>query len=158
MTTRCGAKRWASLGLLPPVLLALSLLAACSQPNQRIIRVTSEPPGARVWLNDSEIGVTPAEATFEYYGVYDVRLRLDGYEPIRTGKKAYAPIREYPGIDLIADLSPISFEHVTEWHFDLEPMRERTQPLERLERELLVNALGLRERTQNESADDGNNN
>ncbi|MFB3120043.1 MAG: PEGA domain-containing protein [Stenotrophomonas maltophilia] len=40
--------------------------------------ITSEPPGALVWLNDREIGRTPVDVDFEFYGRYDVRLHLPG--------------------------------------------------------------------------------
>jgi len=87
----------------------------------RRIRVTSEPAGARVWLNDEPIGRTPCEARFTYYGSYSVRVELDGHEPVSEGRTAHAPIHEYPGIDLVAELIPINFDHLIEWHYDLAP-------------------------------------
>ncbi len=35
---------------------------------QRTITITSDPPGALVWLNDREIGRTPLDVNFVYYG------------------------------------------------------------------------------------------
>jgi hypothetical protein len=109
----------------------------------RKIRVTSEPPGARVWLNDVEIGTTPAEADFRFYGRYDVRLELDGYEPLWTDRKAYAPVWQYPGVDLAADLIPLRFDDVVEWHFDLEPTPERTTDPETVRAGLIERAADL---------------
>ena len=88
---------------------------------ERRVKVTSAPEGARVWLNDELIGVTPCEAAFKYYGKYDVRLALDGYEPIHEGRTMKAPIYEYPIIDLAATAAPINFESVNEWHFEFSP-------------------------------------
>jgi len=56
-------------------LIAAAALVGCGTANQRVIRVTSDPPGARVWLNDTEIGVTPAEAAARFPGASDGRLR-----------------------------------------------------------------------------------
>ena len=86
---------------------------------ERRVEVTSDPSGARVWLNDELIGVTPCEAGFTYYGKYDVRLALEGYEPIHEGREMKAPIYEYPIVDLAATAVPIDFESVNRWHFVL---------------------------------------
>ncbi len=86
---------------------------------ERRVEITSEPSGARVWLNDELIGVTPCEAGFTYYGTYDVRLMLDGYEAVHEGREMKAPIYEYPIVDLAATAAPIDFESVNRWHFVL---------------------------------------
>ena len=96
--------------------LTLSTFSGCVQ---RRVEITSEPSGARVWLNDEMVGVTPCEAGFKYYGVYDVRLDLDGYEPVHEGRTMKAPIYEYPVIDLAATAVPANIESVNEWHFVL---------------------------------------
>jgi len=87
---------------------------------ERRVTVTSEPSGALVWLNDEAIGVTPCEAGFKYYGKYDVRLALDGYEPVHEGRVMKAPLYEYPVVDLAATVVPLKFESLNEWHFVLE--------------------------------------
>ncbi len=127
------------------VLSGLSLLALTGCVDRKI-RITSEPPGARVWLNDTEIGTTPAEADFRFYGRYDVRLEKAGYEPLWTDKKAYAPVWQYPGIDLAADLIPLRFDDTVEWHFDLEPSLETTTEPAALRNDLVERASELRER------------
>lgn len=103
-------------------------LLALSGCIERRIRVTSEPSGARVLLNNEPIGVTPCEARFTFYGTYDVRLELDGYEPIHEPRTAHAPIYEYPGIDFVATALPIDFENVIEWDFVMVPVEETTDP------------------------------
>lgn len=126
-------------------LLLLLCPAGCIQ---RSIRVTSDPPGAVVWLNDTEIGRTPTEAEFTFYGDYDVRLELDGYSPVHEMRRTVAPFHEYPGPDLIAEVLPHKFETVFEWHFDLEQIPERTQSPEQLEADLIERARQLRSQTE----------
>ncbi len=103
-------------------------LLALSGCIERRIRVTSEPSGARVFLNDEPIGTTPCEARFTFYGTYDVRLELDGYESIHEARTARAPLHEYPGIDLVATALPVDFENIIEWDFAMVPVEETTDP------------------------------
>jgi hypothetical protein len=84
---------------------------------QRVIEITSEPSGALVHLNDREVGRTPVEVPFEFYGVYDVRLSMDGREPVWTEATASAPWWEYPPIDLMGELFGGRSE--VRWHFEL---------------------------------------
>ncbi len=121
---------------------ALVCLSGCIE---RRIRVTSEPPGAIVWLNDREIGRTPVETGFTFHGDYDVRLALQGYEPVHTERRAEAPVHEWPGIDLVAHALPVKFDNTIEWHFDLEPSLELTQERDAYETELVERAERLRQ-------------
>ncbi len=59
--------------------------AGCAE---RRIRITSDPPGAIVHVNDVEVGVTPVDVIYTWNGVYDVRLTKPGYEPIVTSARA----------------------------------------------------------------------
>lgn len=118
-------------------------LAAAGGCIERRIIVTSEPPGATVWVNDAEIGRTPAEVGFTYFGVYDVRLRKDGFEPISTRAEAKAPLYEYPPFDLVAEALPGTNETVVKWHFVLEPALERRGDARAAEAGLLERAREL---------------
>lgn len=112
------------------VLLALALTGCV----ERLIRVTSEPAGAIVWLNDEEIGATPTTASFMWYGHYEVALRKDGYQTLKTSRQAKAPFYEWPGIDLVAEcLLPWKIVDEHQWHFDLTPLAP-TDPNALLER------------------------
>lgn len=130
-------RRLAAFALLPAAL----VLPGCLE---RTIRITSEPPGAVVWLNDTELGRTPVETDFTFYGVYDVRMRLEGYEPVTSSREAKAPIYEYPGIDLVAEAIPTRISTLVEWHFDLVPLAEKTLPKPQAEGELLDRAREMR--------------
>lgn len=87
----------------------------------RRIHITSEPTGAVVLLNDSEVGVTPCEVNFTYFGVYDVRLHKSGFEPLVTKAEAKAPFHEWPGVDLAAMAVPGTKRTRIDWHFTMQP-------------------------------------
>ncbi|MCU0689145.1 MAG: PEGA domain-containing protein [Phycisphaerales bacterium] len=126
-----------------------SLLAACAATlvatgcSRRTIEVTSEPSGALVWINDQQVGRTPLEADFKYFGTYDVRVVLDGYEPITAGMKAEAPLHEQPGIDLLA--APATLTTTVRWHFDLAPSAETTLGRRAAEELVITRARAFRE-------------
>ncbi len=87
---------------------------------QRTIHVTSEPAGALVYLNDQEVGRTPVSVPFTHYGVYDVRLEMEGFSPLWTQAEAKTPWWDHIGPDLVAEMMPGSQSNVR-WHFDLTP-------------------------------------
>jgi hypothetical protein len=66
----------------------------------RTLTVESEPQGAVVWLNDNEVGRTPVTVPFTWYGVYRIRLELDGYEPLTVYERVAAPPYQWLGLDL----------------------------------------------------------
>jgi hypothetical protein len=105
-------------GVLLGLAFASVVLPGCMQ---RTIHISSEPSGAQVYLNDVEVGRTPVEVGFTYFGTYDVRLRKDGFEPLVTSAKTDAPMHEWPGFDLIAMAWPQGTETNIRWHFLLEP-------------------------------------
>ncbi len=103
------------------MVVALALPFALGGCLSRHLAITSEPAGARVWLNDVEIGRTPVAAAFTHFGDYTVRLEHAGYEPINTHKRTKMPWYEYPPIDLIATALPFHIETKLAWHFALSP-------------------------------------
>lgn len=128
--------------LLPIAAILLALpLGGCLK---RTIQVTSEPPGALVWINDVEVGRTPLQTDFTHYGTYDLRVRREGYEPIITKEKAGTPVHELPPIDLLADAAPINFKNTIRWHYVLSPVAETSMPKEQAEQELIARAKELR--------------
>jgi hypothetical protein len=111
--------------LLIPALLLLSLTGCV----ERKITIASQPSGALVYLNDVEVGRTPVSVPFEWYGKYDVRLRLDqdqgGAAPmhyyLHTARRASAPFYEYMPIDLFAEVLPLDLKDEKVWAFILQP-------------------------------------
>ena len=87
---------------------------------ERLIKVTSTPPGATVWLNDQEIGSTPITVPFTWYGNYSVILRKNGFESILTSKRTPTPFYQWPGLDFISEcLLPVNLTDEHNWHYDL---------------------------------------
>jgi hypothetical protein len=121
----------------PPLSCAACLaLAAASGCVQRTISITSDTAGALVWLNDREVGRTPLEVGFLYYGEYDVRLEREGFEPFLGSGDAKAPWWETAGIDLFAELMPVPLESRVRWHYALQPVNDDPDALLGRAREL----------------------
>jgi len=53
------------------------LLGSCAA--ERILRVTSDPPGATVRIDDQVVGETPLDFSYEHYGIRRLTLRREGY-------------------------------------------------------------------------------
>ena len=89
---------------------------------ERKLTVTSNPTGAKVYLDDRELGYTPVTVRFDYYGSRTFVLKKDGYRIAEEVREVKAPPYEYPVVDVFSDLAPwpISDEHT--FHFDLEPI------------------------------------
>ena len=111
---------------------------------ERRVSITSEPPGAIVTMNDVELGRTPVEADFTYYGVYDLRVEHEGYEPLRTTARASTPFYEYVPFDLASTAMPFTLKKVVPWHFELAASPELTLPPEQAQAELIERARKLR--------------
>lgn len=104
---------------LPALVLATALLACgCVR---REIEVTSTPPGALLTLNGREVGRTPVTVEFTFDGTYDVRLRLDGYDPVIGSGRTDAPVWDFVGADLVAEVFPAELHRVDRWHFEMVP-------------------------------------
>lgn len=89
---------------------------------ERELRITSDPSGASVVLNHREVGVTPCTVEFTHYGTFDVELRLDGYTTWIGERTADTPAWDMPGPDVLAQVAPIPFRSIIDWHFTLEPL------------------------------------
>lgn len=106
---------------------------------ERVVSITSEPPGALVYLNDREIGRTPVETRFVHYGTFDVRLLREGFEPLATVGEAKAPLWDTVPLDFVATILPLPLESRIRWHYDLEPVRDEADGM-------VERAMGLRQR------------
>lgn len=74
---------------------------------ERVLHVESDPPGALVYLNDQEIGRTPLKRDFTWYGTYDVAVRMEGYETLKTAAPVIAPVWQWVPFDLVAEILPL---------------------------------------------------
>src|SRR5258706_14337629 len=96
--------------------MALLLLTGCAQ---RTVDITSDPSGALVFLNGDEVGRTPLRYDFTWYSNYDVILRKDGYETLKTHRTMGTPLLFLPPLDLIGEL--VGAHDHRHWHFTMEP-------------------------------------
>src|SRR5687767_15636766 len=103
-------------GLLLLCCLPLALSVGCAQ---RELTINSEPQGALVYLNGQEVGRTPMKYDFRWYGDYDVILRRDGYETLKTSRKIPTPLYGIPPFDLGAEM--FGAKDKREWTFALQP-------------------------------------
>ncbi|MFH1228293.1 MAG: PEGA domain-containing protein [Planctomycetota bacterium] len=62
-------------------LLVISGLMSCAERN---ITIRSEPPSAKVIIDNEEKGLTPITFPFTYYGSYQLVLEKDGYQTLKT--------------------------------------------------------------------------
>jgi hypothetical protein len=86
---------------------------------QREMTVVSNPPGAVVYLNDREMGRTPFTKHFLWYGNYDVVLRKEGYQTLKTSAEITAPFWQFVPFDLVTDFLPLRDEETIS--FSLKP-------------------------------------
>ncbi|HMQ16620.1 MAG TPA: PEGA domain-containing protein, partial [Phycisphaerae bacterium] len=100
--TRPSARRGSASPLvsIASLLATLLLLGGCVE---RKLRIRTDPPGALVTINDEQVGVTPLEVTFLWYGDYELVLRKSGFETLRTHSRANAPWWQFPPFGLVAE-------------------------------------------------------
>jgi hypothetical protein len=91
---------------------------------RRTLTITSDPPGALVYLNDQEVGRTPLQRDFTWYGHYSVDLRHEGYQTVRTRRWLVAPWWQWPPFDLVAELLPLRLNDDRTMQFSLVPVAE----------------------------------
>ena len=101
---------------------AIAVAVAPAGCVRRTICITTEPPNALVFLNDQEIGRSEVTTDFLWYGDYDVIIRKEGYETLKTHWNIKAPWYQVVPIDFFAEvLGPKHLHDVHSRHFVLEP-------------------------------------
>lgn len=70
---------------------------------ERLLQVRSDPPGASVFVNGKEVGKTPCDYPFAFYGTVDVAMRLQGHELHREVTKLHIPWYELFPLDFFAE-------------------------------------------------------
>ena len=88
---------------------------------KRTLSISTTPPNALVWLNDREVGRTPLEIDFLYYGEYDVRIQHEDTESLMTTRWIQSPWWDAPFVDITAEALPFELNAKPVWHFDLQP-------------------------------------
>ena len=105
--------------------------------------IRTSPPGARVYVDDYEIGSTPISANFTYYGTRKIRLVKPGYETLTVMEPIRPPWYQIPPLDFVSEnLWPGKLDDRRALSYQLVP--QRVVPPE----ELLGRAEALRSRAQ----------
>jgi len=100
---------------------------------ERQLTINTEPQEAVVVLNDEEIGTSPVTVSFNWYGDYNVVLRKEGYETLKTHRELKGPWYDKFPFDFFAQLlTPRRIVDTYEWTFELAPRQE-------IERQELIN-------------------
>src|SRR5580704_3461621 len=76
---------------------------------ERTMTFTTNPPGSLLYLNGEEVGRTPLTRDFKWYGTYDVAIRKEGYQTLKTTQKVDYPIYQIIPLDLVAEVLPFRF-------------------------------------------------
>ena len=71
---------------------------------ERKLHIRTDPPGALISVNGTEIGTSPVTWEFFHYGTVRITARLNGYETEQRIVRLKAPWYEYPVIDLFSDV------------------------------------------------------
>lgn len=82
---------------------AVALLLWLNGCVERVMKISTDPQGARVFVNDQEIGVSPVKFSFLWYGDYDLIFRKEGYETLMTHYRVPPPWWQIPPFDLISE-------------------------------------------------------
>lgn len=126
------------------LLLAASALLGCS--TKRELYITSEPRGARVWVNGEDKGRTPIAIPFVHYGTFGIRLEKKGYEAWAGEVRVPERIDGYPVVDLPFELT--RRHRGFHWKGVLQPTPQASDDALQ---ELVREASAFRERTLREA-------
>ena len=106
-------------------MLPLIVVIAVTGCVQRRLTIRSNPPGARVYVGDEEIGTTPVSTDFVYYGTRKIRLVMPGYETLVVNQPIPAPWYQIPPLDFVSEtLVPGEIRDERVVNFQLVPMQQ----------------------------------
>ncbi len=109
---------------------------------ERKVLIRSNPPGALVYVDEHEVGITPVAISPIYYGTRTIRLVKDGCETKTVKEPMPPPWYEVPPLDFFSENAiPGTLHDTRTLDFQLQP--QGVVPKE----ELLARAEGLRRGT-----------
>lgn len=122
------------------LMLTVAMLAGVSAEAdvRRRLTVRSNPPGALVYIDDQQIGATPASTSFIYYGTRKIQLIKDGYKTITVQQTFSPPWYQVPPLDFFSEnfySGELRDERVLDFELELETipptheLRERAESL-----------------------------
>lgn len=122
----------ATCGLVAALALA-ALLPGCVS---RKLFLRSQPPGATVWLDGVQAGVTPYEEELPAAGTRRLELHLAGHETLRTDLALPRPWWDTWPLDMLAAIWPGTLESRHAFEFTLAPAAPPEDSWEAAERAL----------------------
>lgn len=135
------------IGIMTILSLSLIIISVGCNSVHRRLSIDSEPQGARVFVNDQEIGTTPIAQNIIYSGTYKIRFEMEGKETKTVMHQVRTPWYLYPGLDFFSEnFVPGEIRDLQACKVSLDP--KRVIPLE----ELKGNATKMREEVQNNAA------
>jgi hypothetical protein len=88
----------------------------------RRMTVRTNVPGAQVYVDNYEIGRTPASTDFTYYGTRNIRIVKDGFETLTVQQPVTAPWYQIPGIDFLTEnIWPFEVRDERQYTYNLQP-------------------------------------
>ncbi len=102
------------------ILAGCALVLAMAGCVERTLTITSEPSGALVYVSSTEIGRTPVTVPFTWYGHYEIILRREGCQTLKTSEKINPPYYEVPPLDLFSAIAPWTYHDNREFHYQLD--------------------------------------
>ncbi len=117
----------------------------------RSLTIDSEPPGARVYLDDEPIGETPVTTTFTYYGTRKITLeKVDAEGRLLCERKIVyekikPPFYQILPLDFFAEIVlPLKLKDEHYFTYQLDPLLQL--PKAERQEQVINNAEELRER------------
>jgi len=139
----CRNTSCALIGILLSVVVMEWLVADANAVVRRRVTIRSNPPGAVVYIDDQEIGVTPVSTTFTFYGTRKIQLIKDQFEIVTVKRTFNPPWYQLPVLDFIYEnlvFQEVRDERVLD--FKLVPQKNRKNS------DLIQRGLQLRQRAQ----------
>ncbi len=95
---------------------------ACGGCVEREMTITTDPPGALVFVSDKELGRSPVKTEFLWYGDLDIIIRRKGYKALTTHANLRPPWYEIIPLDLLSAMAPWTYHDRRYLHFKLEKL------------------------------------
>jgi hypothetical protein len=132
-------------------ILLFILLFSATGCVSRQLTINTDPPGAKVFLDDDLVGESPVKLPFTYYGVRRITIEKRDTEGKLTHKRLVfmahlrPPYYQFFPLDLVSEvIVPVTFKDEKTFNFQLEPVEFR--PPKEVRAELLKNAEELRQK------------
>ena len=118
--TRLGMLGW---------ILACGLLTVATGCVHRSLTIRTDPPGARVYVNDALKGDSPVTYDFTWYGWHRLTIRKEGFERLDDRRILRAPLYLWIPLDFVMELMPFRIRDTRTWSYTLTPASEPASPV-----------------------------